>query len=72
MKTPPRIYGLTTTKLAALAKQAVQEAIRDSVQAGHPVTGELNGKVVTLQANDHRFANLQLETDAAIASSRPV
>jgi hypothetical protein len=53
------IYGQPTSKLAALAKEAVREAIRETVQAGHPVTGELDGVVVTLQAEDPRFAHLR-------------
>lgn len=44
----PRIYGLSVEELARLAKQAVSEAIDETLAAGIPVTGEVDGCLVRL------------------------
>lgn len=52
----PTVFGLSTAQLAILAKQAVGDAVRATVQAGNPVTGLVDGKVETLSASDPRLS----------------
>jgi len=44
-KVGPVIYGLNTTQWASLAQRATREAVSETLSAGIPVTGMVNGEI---------------------------
>lgn len=51
-------FGMNTTQLVDLAKQAVREAVAKNVGSGVPTTVLLDGLVISLDASDQRLQPL--------------
>lgn len=57
-KSQAMAFGLNTSQLADLAKQAVQEAVAKNVREGVSTTILMDGRVQTLDATDPRLSLL--------------
>jgi len=65
----PIIFGMSVEQMAALARRATREAVKETLRAGIPVTGMVDGKIRVTYPTDARA--LELLKDEPTESALP-
>lgn len=67
----PIIFGMSVEQFADLARRATREAVRETLRAGIPVTGVVDGKIRVTYPTDARALELLKDDPTEIASPKP-
>lgn len=54
----PIFFGFTTTQMACIAREAMEDAVAETANAGVALTGMVDGRIQTLAPSDPRIQSV--------------